>query len=84
MILTNIIKGKCEKFREKINVKTNSKVMIHGLLKCKTCKVLWNRDENSSNNIYKISKCAINGNIRPPYLSRTKKKLLIMPRPHNK
>ena len=62
--------GECEKFREKISIKTNSKV----LLKCKTCKVLWNRDENSSNNIYKISKCSILNLSRPNYLSRTKLK----------
>ena len=66
--------GECEKFREKLNIKTNSKILLHGLLKCKTCKVLWNRDENSSNNIYKISECSILNLLRSNYLSRTKSK----------
>ena len=66
--------GECEKFREKLNIKTNSKFLMHGLLRCKTCKVLWNRDENSSNNIYKISNCSILNLPRPNYLNRTKLK----------
>lgn len=66
--------GDCEKFREKLNIKTGSKFLIHGLLKCKTCTVLWNRDENSSNNIYKISKNAILEQPRPFYLERPKAK----------
>ena len=40
------------------------------LLACKTCKGLWNRDENSSRNIYKIIKSHIDGLYRPNYLSR--------------
>ena len=39
---------------------------------CKTCSALWNRDENSSRNIYKIAINAINGKERPKYLSRLK------------
>jgi hypothetical protein len=34
---------------------------------------LWNRDENSARNIYKIAKNAINKKERPTYLSRSKK-----------
>ena len=39
---------------------------------CKTCSALWNRDENSSRNIYKIAYNAIHKNERPIYLSRSK------------
>ncbi len=44
----------------------------HGLLKCKTCKGLWNRDLNSSLNIYRIVECAIQHKQRPTYLCRGK------------
>ena len=40
---------------------------------CKTCNALWNRDENSSRNIYKIAYNAINKKERPNYLCRSKK-----------
>ena len=39
---------------------------------CKICSVLWNIDENSSRNIYKIAYNAIHKNERPAYLSRSK------------
>jgi hypothetical protein len=45
-----------------------------GLIMCKTCKVLWNRDENSSCNIFKVARTAINKMERPKYLCREKKK----------
>ncbi len=44
----------------------------HGLLKCKTCKGLWNRDLNSSLNIHRIIECAIQSKFRPAYLCRGK------------
>ena len=67
--------GECETFRKCKNPKPFRTGFLtrHGLVKCTTCKCLWNRDENSSNNIYKISKCAINGLERPKYLCRQKK-----------
>lgn len=71
----SVCEGECETFRECENPrpwKKGTKITRHGLLRCKTCKVLWNRDENSSNNIHKISKCAINKKLRPKYLSRQK------------
>ena len=46
---------------------------MHGLLKCKTCGNVWNRDVNSATNIYRIAKNAIDGLERPKYLSREKK-----------
>lgn len=39
---------------------------------CKACSVLWNRDDNSARNIYKIAYNAINKKERPEYLSRSK------------
>ena len=39
---------------------------------CKTCLALWNRDENSSRNIYKIAYNAINKKERPEYMCRSK------------
>ena len=39
----------------------------------KKCDAVWNRDVNSSTNIYRIAKNAINGLERPRYLCREKK-----------
>ena len=44
---------------------------VHGLLKCQTCCVLWNRDENSVRNIYRIVQATIAGKERPLYLQRS-------------
>jgi hypothetical protein len=63
----------CEKFMERENPKPykKGKILVHGLLKCKTCQELWNRDENSSINIYILALNAIAKFDRPKYLSRT-------------
>jgi transposase len=63
----------CEKFMERENPKPyrEGKILVHGLLKCKTCQKLWNRDENSSINIYILALNAISKLNRPEYLSRT-------------
>ena len=68
-------KGECEKFRECQNPrpwKKNETTQRHGLLMCKTCKGLWNRDVNSSLNIFKIVENKIAGKERPDYLQRKK------------
>ena len=67
--------GDCEKFRKCRNPKPmkNNEIISHGVLMCKTCNALWNRDENSSRNIYKITYNAINKKKRPKYMSRKKK-----------
>jgi hypothetical protein len=67
--------GECEKFRTCENPRPwkNDIILRHGLIRCKTCKVLWNRDENGACNIYKIAGCAIKGKVRPKYLTREKK-----------
>jgi len=61
-------------FREIRNPKPvkNNSIMSHGLLLCKKDCGLWNRDENSARNIYKIANNAINKKERPIYLSRSK------------
>ena len=65
--------GQCERFLERPNPrpwKKDETKLVWGLLKCKTCKSVWNRDRNAASNIYKISENAINGKDRPEYLSR--------------
>lgn len=66
--------GECSKFRKCRNPKPNKNdsILSHGALMCKTCSALWNRDENSGRNIYKIADNAIQGKERPTYLSRSK------------
>ena len=67
--------GRCEKFQIRENPKPykSGNILCHGLLKCKTCCGVWNRDVNSATNIYRIAKNAINGLKRPKYLCREKK-----------
>ena len=66
----------CEGLNEKFKVIENPKpyrsgsVLVHGLLKCKSCSGVWNRDCNGATNIYKIVKNAINKIDRPRYLCR--------------
>jgi len=66
--------GRCEKFQIRENPKPykSGNILVHGLLKCKTCSNVWNRDVNSATNIYRIAKNAINGLERPKYLCREK------------
>jgi hypothetical protein len=68
-----IEKGVCSQFRKCRNPKPkqNNSILRWGALKCKICSALWNRDENSARNIYKIAYNAINGKERPKYLSRS-------------
>ena len=60
-------------FREIRNHKPakNNFILSHGLLCKKDCG-LWNRNEKSARNIYKIANNAINKKERPTYLSRSK------------
>jgi hypothetical protein len=68
-------KGTCEKFQIRENPKPykSGNILCHGLLTCKKCYSVWNRDVNSATNIYRIAKNAINGLERPKYLCREKK-----------
>ena len=67
--------GRCEKFQVRENPKPYNRgnILCHGLLTCKKCSSVWNRDVNSATNIYRIAKNAINGLERPKYLCREKK-----------
>ena len=68
-------KGRCDKFQIRKNPKPykSGNILVHGLLTCKKCSGLWNRDVNGATNIYRIAKNAINGLERPKYLCREKK-----------
>jgi transposase len=67
--------GRCDKFQIRKNPKTykSGNILVHGLLTCKKCSSVWNRDVNGATNIYRIAKNAINGLERPKYLCREKK-----------
>ena len=69
--------GECKTFRFCENPRPwkNNIILRHGLLKCKTCSRLWNRDMNASLNIHKIVQEAIAGRERPAYLSRSNRPL---------
>ena len=66
---------RCEKFQIRKNPKPykSGNILIHGLLTCKKCSGVWNRDVNSATNIYRLAKNAINGLERPKYLCRKNK-----------
>ena len=65
--------GECNKFiiRKSPKPFQNNLNLVHGLLKCKTCSGVWNRDCNGATNIYKICYNAIRGKDRPTYLRRS-------------
>jgi len=50
--------------------RAKGKITCHGLVRCTTCKRLWNRDVNSACNIHNIASATIAGGPRPPYLTR--------------
>jgi hypothetical protein len=66
--------GECTTFRYVPNPKPNrhERILRHGLVRCKTCQRLWNRDMNASRNIYAVAHNAIYGMERPEYLQRAK------------
>ena len=70
--------AKCEKFRIRNDPNTKKDEskrhlrLVHGLLKCKICNRLWNRDVNSAINISRLTREALDGNGRLEYLSRAR------------
>ncbi len=58
-------------FNEQI-CKKSKDVLCHKVLKCKTCKTVWQRDVNAALNMHHIVQETINGHPRPPYLCRPK------------
>ena len=70
--------GECTTFRDCNNPRPWKKdeiILRHGLTMCKICKTQWNRDENSSCNIYRIAQLAVHGKERPEYLRKQLKYL---------
>ena len=67
--------GRCEKIQIRKNPKPykSGNILVLGLISCKNCFNVWNRDVNGATNIYRIAKNAINGLERPKYLCREKK-----------
>jgi hypothetical protein len=67
--------GECTTFRECDNLRPYryGRILRHGLVRCKTCQRLWNRDTNASSNIYAVASNAIHGMERPEYLQRRAK-----------
>ena len=70
----------CKKFLVRENPKPYKKNLniVYGLITCKKCSNVWNRDCNGATNIYKIVKGYITGGIssirnkeRPNYLCRS-------------
>ena len=66
--------GECKTFRECDNPRPfrSGRILRHGLVKCKTCSKLWNRDTNAASNIWKVAMAAIGGHERPEYLQRAR------------
>lgn len=66
--------GECKTFRKCENPRPyrSGSILRHGLVKCKTCSRLWNRDTNAASNIWKIAMSAIRGEERPDYLRRAR------------
>jgi len=70
--------SKCGKDNEKFMTRKSPKpyknhtILVHGLIRCKSCSKLWNRDCNGATNIYKIAENIINNQERPDYLCRKK------------
>jgi hypothetical protein len=50
--------------------KRDTDIICNGLVKCKTCYTMFNRDVNSVVNMLEITKAALNKNPRPKYLMR--------------
>ena len=72
--------GSCEKFMVRENPKPfrSNLQLSHGLLVCKKCANVWNRDCNGATNIYKIAFNAVNKKDRPDYLKRTTNKSSVL------
>jgi transposase len=57
-------------FRKSPKPYKNHTILVHGLIRCKSCSKTWNRDCNGATNIYKIAKNILNNQERPDYLCR--------------
>lgn len=68
--------GKCETFRVRRDPNRKKKDedrhlrKVHGILVCRKCRTLWNRDVNSAINTARLTRERLEGRERPAYLSR--------------
>src|SRR3989338_641369 len=62
-----------DEFRKNSKPYKSGNILVHGLISCKNCNNVWNRDVNGATNIFKIAKNAINKIERPKYLCRETK-----------
>mmetsp|Transcript_659 Transcript_659/g.800 ORF Transcript_659/g.800 Transcript_659/m.800 type:complete len:204 (+) Transcript_659:134-745(+) len=68
--------AKCDKFRVRPDPNTKKPLeqrqtrLVHGLLVCKECGTLWNRDHSAAINIAHLTRDAIDGKDRVKYLTR--------------
>jgi len=51
----------------------SKQVLCHGLLRCESCKMPWNRDLNAALNIQRAALASLAGERRPAYLCRPQK-----------
>jgi len=51
----------------------SKQVLCHGLLRCESCKMPWNRDLNAALNIQRAALASLAGERRPAYLRRPEK-----------
>ena len=64
------VHGECKTFHTKKNPNKNNDKVVHGLLRCSNCQMLWNRNRNGALNILWIALCALQGSERPEYLTK--------------
>lgn len=63
----------CDKFKKQMSSRPwrrKKEELCHGLVKCKTCNTVFNRDVNSTLNIREIVKSVLCRRVRPIYLNR--------------
>ncbi len=78
VVCVQFVKKKQEDVK-KFQIRENPKpyksgnLIVRGLLTCKKCLGVRNRDVNGATNIYRIAKNAVNRLERPKYLCREKK-----------
>jgi transposase len=51
-------------------VKTQDGITHHGIVVCKNCQILWQRDINAGKNMYDIAEAIWNGGQRPNEFAR--------------
>jgi transposase len=60
-------------------VKTPDGITHHGIVVCKNCQILWQRDINAGKNMYDIAEAIWNGGQRPSQFARPERQPLQQP-----